>query len=274
MMRRHTGFTLIELLIVIAIIAILALIAIPNFLEAQTRAKVSRSQSDIRTQGIAMEAYFVDYNSYTRDSDSSLDCKDVDPGPGFTCPSMDRTHPDWGKFANGALCLTTPIAYITSLLSDPFVTQVKAEGAGAMGYRIASGTWSYANDANNQAGTTPINTGDHQGSHEVFAQVGARPCFAIIGVGPDGARARMGYKCFPYVRIGKTASQDNCTDTGPTTALIKGGQPGCWMEYDPTNGTLSIGDIYRFGGDAGNSGHWMLNGKVLGQRVGDGTISW
>ena len=36
------GFTLIELLIVIAIIAILALIAIPNFLEAQTRSKVSR----------------------------------------------------------------------------------------------------------------------------------------------------------------------------------------------------------------------------------------
>ena len=61
-MRKH-GFTLIELLIVIAIIAILALIAIPNFLEAQTRAKVSRVKADMRTLGGACEAYTVDWNN-------------------------------------------------------------------------------------------------------------------------------------------------------------------------------------------------------------------
>ena len=58
------AFTLIELLIVIAIIAILALIAVPNFLEAQTRAKVARVQADMRSIATTLEAYYVDHNVY------------------------------------------------------------------------------------------------------------------------------------------------------------------------------------------------------------------
>ena len=54
------AFTLIELLIVVAIIAILAAIAVPNFLEAQTRSKISRVRSDLRSLATALESYCVD----------------------------------------------------------------------------------------------------------------------------------------------------------------------------------------------------------------------
>ena len=63
-MKRSLGFTLIELLIVVAIIGILAAIAIPNFLNAQTRAKVSRTVSEMKTVATAFEAYAVDYSKY------------------------------------------------------------------------------------------------------------------------------------------------------------------------------------------------------------------
>ena len=46
---RRKGFTLIELLIVIAIILILIAIALPNFLEAQERARVVRANGHLRT---------------------------------------------------------------------------------------------------------------------------------------------------------------------------------------------------------------------------------
>jgi len=94
------GFTLIELLIVVAIIAILAAIAVPNFLEAQTRAKVARMESDLRNLDTAIASYHVDNNRYPRQ------------GPEKTCNIALEGLPE----------LTTPIAYLTSYPVDIFHT--------------------------------------------------------------------------------------------------------------------------------------------------------
>src|SRR5438067_8339679 len=96
-MRR--AFTLIELLIVVAIIAILAAIAVPNFLEAQTRAKVSRAKADLRTVATALEAYNVDTNKYP---------------PDFGYGAI------YSSFLPRLAHLTSPVAYITSVPEDPF----------------------------------------------------------------------------------------------------------------------------------------------------------
>jgi len=96
------GFTLIELLIVVAIIAILAAIAVPNFLEAQTRSKVSRVKADQRTLAIGLESYRVDSNGAL---------------PGF---SGNYWYANRYPLIPG---LTSPVAYLTSVPEDQFLKQ-------------------------------------------------------------------------------------------------------------------------------------------------------
>lgn len=87
-----TAFTLIELLIVVAIIGILAAIAVPNFLNAQIRAKVAKTEGEMRNFVTAQEMYRIDNNLFP---------------PHF--------HTEWqNKF------LTTPISYVATLPRDIF----------------------------------------------------------------------------------------------------------------------------------------------------------
>ena len=105
MTKKFNGFTLIELLIVVAIIAILAAIAIPNFLAAQVRAKVSRVKGESRSVATALESYYVDNNRYPPMGDYAWDGTGNEPA----------FHARLSAF------LTTPIAYITSLPVDYFL---------------------------------------------------------------------------------------------------------------------------------------------------------
>ncbi|MCA9427866.1 MAG: prepilin-type N-terminal cleavage/methylation domain-containing protein [Candidatus Omnitrophica bacterium] len=109
------GFTLIELLIVIAIILILIAIALPNFLEAQVRAKIAKAKGEMRTLGIAMDSYFLDWKMYPPDNDPN----------------------DFGQ--NGFNQLTSPIAYITSIPQEPFAQRSGLDDPGGeFGYEMGS----------------------------------------------------------------------------------------------------------------------------------------
>ncbi len=106
---RKTAFTLIELLIVVAIIAILAAIAVPNFLEAQTRAKFSRVKSDVRSLVTATETYMIDNGRYPLPSDED--------GNFMVNPATDGT--EWFE-TKTAVSLTTPISYMSTRVGDVF----------------------------------------------------------------------------------------------------------------------------------------------------------
>lgn len=59
--KNQGGFTLIELMVVIVIIGILVAIALPNFIGAQDRAKLSSIKANMHTVQTMIETYGVDW---------------------------------------------------------------------------------------------------------------------------------------------------------------------------------------------------------------------
>ena len=58
--RFEKGFSLVELLVVVAIIGLLCAIAIPEYLDAQNRAKQKGSVAELRNWGVAISAYMAE----------------------------------------------------------------------------------------------------------------------------------------------------------------------------------------------------------------------
>ncbi|HPA47146.1 MAG TPA: prepilin-type N-terminal cleavage/methylation domain-containing protein [bacterium] len=92
---RLRAFTLIELLIVVAIIGILAAIAVPNFMNARIKAAVARCQADMKAATNALEMYRMDNGKYIK---------------------------TYGG-ASELFQLTTPMAYLSSVPPDYFISQ-------------------------------------------------------------------------------------------------------------------------------------------------------
>lgn len=209
--HRPRGFTLIELLIVVAIIAILAAIAVPNFLEAQVRAKVARAKSDVRSLVTATETYRVDNSGYPLPSDIE----------GDYIPDPIAATVDWFE-TKTAISLTTPIAYMTSRVGDIFATRGTPE---SRNFHYAS--MAYLNIRNTHNPT--------QNWKKVFQQYymdlkGTRPPSTIeyfyLSFGPD---------------------KDHDMDVEHSGPVGEPHEHGKGAIYDSTNGTVSSGDIHYMG---------------------------
>jgi len=193
-MRPKKGFTLIELLIVVAIIAILAAIAIPNFLEAQVRSKVSRAKSELRTVSVALEAYRVDHTGYPPDGTNIL------PGQ----EDYDYWHLNQ--------TLTTPIVYVSNVdrIVDPFKLQRAERWNRTYRYKNIDWTWGTQGSRTTKSIYYGILITCYTGHWSLSSNGPDR----TYGPSSPGWRTELGYPVWP-------------------------------MPYDPTNGTVSDGDIER-----------------------------
>jgi type II secretion system protein G len=185
------AFTLIELLIVVAIIGILAAIAVPNFLNAQTRAKVARVESDFKALATALEMYNMDNGRY------------ISRANNISWPR--RFYP-----------LTSPVSYISKgSWPDPFAPKgwVTPDGD-PINFIYESNGWP---ESPTGYMTKKLNGSPHPFLHGKDSQYK----WALVSAGPDG---------------------DLNADSG-----AKWGYEDVFFLYNSSNGTVSHGDIIRFG---------------------------
>lgn len=232
---RH-AFTLIELLIVVAIIAILAAIAVPNFLEAQTRAKISRTKNDMRALTTALESYMVDGNAYPTCNRTGTAMTDTPP---YTV--LER--------------LSTPIAYMTSAsLKDPFKVSKRFSSATAQAMMTETPatvnatdmvgiTNSYIYQSFNAEQRCNVPTDNYNSASKSLSP----RAYILHSCGPDST----------YYNLGGVLANDRAAALPYTIQML----------YDATNGTVSRGSIWRTGGmDGASSTYAAGEGLIMAIR--------
>ena len=217
-LKHTTAFTLIELVIVVAVIAILSVIAIPNFLSAQNRAKVSGAKNNIKVLADAAQVYRVDWNRYP--------------------PTIQRIPQDpYGIISDVQLhVLTTPLAYISqAAFKDPF-GKIRCHSFTSLSFS------SWDNRSDFPVPETPNPKGSLlYYNYCYFSDWTGNPWINIIGIGlvsigPDRKDSFGVFRPFPPEALPPLARKIGIMHPRDT-------------QYDPTNGAISGGDISGFAGE-------------------------
>lgn len=197
---------MIELIIVVAIIAILAGIAVPNYSKAQMRSKVASVKGDLRIVATAIESYMVDWEKAPYDGYVSS---------GFGLPGY--------NFWYLPKSLSTPVGYLTTCnVQDPFridhpfaVVTPETWQADNIRYTSVGSTW--GTDWNGVG--KPIDATNSTFFDELTQEFGA---WRLSSAGPDRSYGPNGWQGI----------------SGYPAASLP-------LPYDPSNGTVSDGDIIR-----------------------------
>lgn len=212
------AFTLIELLVVVAILALLAALAVPNFLEAQVRAKTSAALSAQRTIILGLEMYRIDQNGYPP-------TRSLLPSDPLALLASEQLRP-----------LTTPVSYLTDgTFRDPFggpqlYSRLQSVPAANPGLVDPD-----ANMENPRA--TLLYYHFPSTAARLFRPQLAREAVALVSIGPDREDS-LG----AFARIPSPVFQTMFSYAGLNHPIS--------TVYDPTNGTVSSGDVVTFTGNS------------------------
>ncbi len=189
-----------------------------RFIQPESRAKVSRAKSELRRLAVGIESYYIDSNEYpamTMDPNRVMDRQYYKNRPTVVGRTFMARHD------SPLISLTTPVAYLTDLYADPFADHL---GTGFRYFQAGSG-WivgSWGPDRDQATGGQ-----------------------LMWNAGDIGIPGRLGESEEDNSILDVIERVYNPDHEQPSPLLIGGGRLNGAYTYNPTNGTISAGDVWR-----------------------------